>query len=469
MMDTTERLARSQGVVAACTVLGVSRSGLYRFRLLATRVDAPVKPLIRPAPPRALSEIERARVRDLLNSERFQDQAPREVYAQLLDEEKYLCSWRTMYRLLTQHDEVCERRNQRRHPVYARPELLATGPNQVWSWDITKLRGPGKGVYYYLYVMIDIFSRYVVGWMIAEVEAAELAEQLIAETCAKEGVERAQLTIHADNGGPMIAKSVTILLADLGVAKSHSRPHVPNDNPYSEAQFKTLKYRPDYPDRFGSLVEARLWARRFFAWYNEQHHHTGLGLLTPANVHAGQGEAVRQERQAVLQQAFQAHPDRFVHGAPQPDKLPPAAWINPPKSSPDQSLTTPVPSVQCSDDTEVFVTPAPTCSPLAPLPALSYTAASGTEDSATLGSDMSVDPADGVARQSRTTVALPTSPPNPSQLHCQKSENPKCPRRHASPRSAPTHAAGPADPPPPQACTLNSDLELSQSHCHIPH
>ena len=193
----------------------------------------------------------------MLNSERFQDLAPREVYAELLDEERYLCSISTMYRILAEHAEVRERRNQLRHPAYHKPELLATGPNQVWSWDITKLRGPSKGVYYYLYVIIDIYSRYVVGWLIAEVESAELAEQLIAETCAKQGVQRAQLTIHADNGSPMIAKTVAILLADLGVAKSHSRPHVSNDNPYSEAQFKTLKYRPDYPDRFGSVADAR--------------------------------------------------------------------------------------------------------------------------------------------------------------------------------------------------------------------
>ena len=227
-----------------------------------------------------------------------------------------------MYRILAQHAEVRERRNQLRHPAYHKPELLATGPNQVWSWDITKLRSPSKGVYYYLYVIIDIYSRYVVGWLIAEVEAAELAEQLIAETCAKQGVQRAHLTIHADNGSPMIAKSVAILLADLGVAKSHSRPHVSDDNPYSEAQFKTLKYRPDYPERFGSLADARSWSRSFFAWYNDQHHHTGLGLLTPAVVHTGRAEVVRQKRQTVLQHAFQAHPERFTHGLPRPARLP---------------------------------------------------------------------------------------------------------------------------------------------------
>ncbi len=333
MIETAEQLAESQGVVAACAALGVPRSSLYEVRAQAVRPADPEPPAAtRPAPPRALSPAEKAQVRDLLDSERFQDAAPREVYAELLDRDQlYVCSWRTMYRVLAESDEVRERRNQLRHPVYQKPELLATGPNQVWSWDITKLRGPSKGVYYYLYVMIDIYSRYVVGWMIAEVESADLAEQLVAETCAKQGVQRAQLTIHADNGSPMIAKSVAMLMADLGVVKSHSRPHVSDDNPFSEAQFKTLKYRPDYPERFGSPADARHWARRFFAWYNDEHQHSGLGLLTPADVHHGRAAAVRQARQAPLLRAYQAHPERFVKGAPLPAKLPEAVWINPPK------------------------------------------------------------------------------------------------------------------------------------------
>src|SRR5450759_3302462 len=235
--------------------------------------------------------------------------------------------------------------NQLRHPAYKKPELMATGPNQVYSWDITKLRGPSKGVYYDLYVIIDIYSRYVVGWMIAEVESAELAEQLIAETCVKQGVQREQLAIHADNGGPMIATSLAVLMADLGVVKSHSRPHVSNDNPFSEAQFKTLKYRPDYPERFGSLPDAPSWGRCFFAWYNDRHHHTGLGLLTPADVHHGRAETVRQKRQAALLRAYQAHPERFVKGAPVPAKLPEAVWINPPKdSSHDQPIAVELPA-----------------------------------------------------------------------------------------------------------------------------
>ena len=299
MMQLAEHLAESQGVVAACATLGLPRSSLYRARPSANVPDVPdsAEPAVRPAPPRALSQAEQERVCEILNSERFQDQAPREVYAALLDEEQYLCSWRTMYRILDEQAEVSERRNQLRHPAYHKPELLATDPNQVWSWDITKLRGPSKGVYYYLYVIIDIFSRYVVGWMIAEAETAELAEQLIAETCAKQDVQRAQLTIHADNGGPMTAKVVAVLMADLGVAKSHSRPHVSNDNPYSEAQFKTLKYRPDYPDCFGSLVDARSWSRRFSECVNDLETTQGRNLVYGLEVLAAPRD--RQSRLAL--------------------------------------------------------------------------------------------------------------------------------------------------------------------------
>jgi putative transposase len=350
MIQTAEQLAETHGVTAACRALAVPRSSLYdtRRQAVAPAVTEPLPAApSRPAPPRALSQAEKERMRDLLNSERFQDYAPREVYAELLDkDQQYVCSWRTMYRILAEYDEVRERRNQLRHPAYKKPELMATGPNQVYSWDITKLRGPSKGSYYYLYVIIDIFSRYVVGWMIAEVESADLAEQLIAETCAKQGVQREQLTIHADNGSPMIAKSVAVLLADLGVVKSHSRPHVSDDNPFSEAQFKTLKYRPDYPERFGSLTDARGWARRFFAWYNDDHHHSGLGLLTPADVHHGRAETVSQKRQAVMQQAYETHPDRFVKGPPVPAKLQEAVWINPPKHrDADQPIAVELPAL----------------------------------------------------------------------------------------------------------------------------
>lgn len=321
----------------ACETVGLPRSNLYRQQRPAvapqTREQQP-----RSTPVRALSEREKAAVLAVLNSERFQDQAPREVYATLLDEQQYLCHWRTMYRFLAENDAVRERRNQLRHPIYAKPELLATEPCEVWSWDISKLRGPQKGHYYYLYVILDIFSRYVVGWMIAEVESAELAEQLIAETCAKQGVVRGRLTIHADNGAAMTAKSVAVLMADLGVVKSHSRPYQSNDNPYSEAHFKTLKYRPDYPDRFGSLADARRWASQFFAWYNHEHHHAGLALLTPFDVHYGWTDQVLAKRQAVLDQAYAAHPERFVQGAPVPARPPEAAWINPPKAEQAQEV-----------------------------------------------------------------------------------------------------------------------------------
>jgi putative transposase len=270
-------------------------------------------------------------VRAVLNSERFQDQSPREVYATLLDEERYLCSWRTMYRIMAENHEVRERRDQLQHPGYAKPELLATRPNQVWSWDITKLRGPVTWTYYYLYVILDVYSRYVVGWMIAERESEELAQELIRATCDKQGIQPGQLTLHADNGSAMIAKSVAQLLIDLDVVKSHSRPHVSDDNPYSEAQFKTLKYHPDYPERFAGLIEARTWAQTFFAWYNADHHHTGLGLLTPLVVHSGKAESILQKRQQVLDLAYAVHPERFVKHAPVPAQLPGAVWINPPK------------------------------------------------------------------------------------------------------------------------------------------
>jgi putative transposase len=289
-------------------------------------------------------------VRETLNSERFADQTPREVYATLLDEQRYLCSVASMYRLLRENREIRERRNQLRHPAYAKPELLATGPKQVWSWDITKLLGPVKWTYFFLYVLLDIFSRYIVGWLLAERESSDLAQVVIAETCQRENITPDQLTIHADRGGPMTAKPLALLLADLGVVQSHSRPHVSNDNPFSEAQFKTLKYHPTFPDRFGSPADARTWFRPFVQWYNWEHHHTGLGLLTPGVVHTGQAPQFLAQRQQVLQQAYALHPERFVQGRPQPPALPTAVWINPPKPE------TPHPEValaQPSVDTEV--------------------------------------------------------------------------------------------------------------------
>lgn len=321
-MQRAKDLSAKIGLKAACAALGVPRSSRYR-------AEKPRPSSVRTSP-RALSAEEKTKVRDTLNSPRFQDQAPREVYATLLDEGRYFCSWRSMYRILDENREVRERRGQLRHPNYAKPELLATAPNQLWSWDITKLLGPTKWTYFYLYVILDVFSRYVVGWMIAERESAMLAEELIAQTCARQGIERGQLTIHADRGSAMTSKTVAMLLADLGVTKTHSRPHVSNDNPYSEAQFKTLKYRPDYSSRFGSRQDARAWATAFFDWYNNEHHHTGIALLTPANVHFNRTQAVLQKRQAVLQAAYERNPERFVKRRPTPASLPPAVWINPP-------------------------------------------------------------------------------------------------------------------------------------------
>lgn len=317
------QLAAQIGLKRACAVLNVPRSQVYRP--LAT------EPSPRPTPAHALTEAERGMVRAVLNSDRFMDQSPRQVYARLLDQGRYLCHWRTMYRILAAHDEVRERRLLRRHPVYQKPELLATQPNQVWSWDITSLRGATKWEHYPLYTVLDIYSRYVVGWMIAEVESSELAKQLLAETAQKQGIAPDQLTLHADNGSPMKGKALSQLLVDLGITKSHSRPHTSDDNPFSEAQFKTMKYRPDYPDRFASLAAAKTWARTFFAWYNHQHYHSGLNLMTPASVHEGAATTVQQQRQSVMTAAFEACPDRFRSGFPTVKGAPAAVYINPPK------------------------------------------------------------------------------------------------------------------------------------------
>jgi putative transposase len=282
---------------------------------------------------RALTEEECKTVLDLLCSERFADKARAEVFAELLDEEVYVCSVSTMYRLLRQSHAVRERRNVLRHPVYKRPELLATEPNQVWTWDITKLKGPGKWTYYYLYVVMDVFSRYVVGWQIAYRESAEIAEQLILNVCLKQDIQRGRLTIHADRGAAMTSKAVAQLLSDLGVEKTHSRPHVSNDNPYSEAHFKTLKYRPDFPETFGCLEDARSFCRDFFDWYNLEHRHSGIAMLTPATVHDGKAERTIAKRQSALSAAYAANPQRFVNHAPRHAPLPEAAWINPPDNT----------------------------------------------------------------------------------------------------------------------------------------
>ena len=324
------------GVAPVCHALAVPRASYYRWRKPPDRV-----PVVRQSP-RALSPDERERILAVLNSDRFAEQPPAEVYATLLDEGKYLCSIRTMYRILAAAGEVRERRRQLCHPHYTAPELLATAPNQLWSWDITKLKGPVTWTYFYLYVILDVFSRYVVGWMVAGQEAAALAHHLIAETCARQGIEQGTLTIHADRGPSMSSKPVALLLADLGVTKSQGRPHVSNDNPYSESQFKTLKYSPAFPDRFGSLPDSRSFLLDFFVWYNTMHHHSGLGLLTPFDVHYGLAEQRLAEREKVLRTAFAMTPERFVRGVPKPLALPQAVWINKPKDASRETFDTKV-------------------------------------------------------------------------------------------------------------------------------
>ncbi len=322
-MRTIDEVGPRLGVRASCQALGVAPASYYRWR----RPGLPSRPR---SSPRALSAQERQAVLDVLHEPRFVDVAPAEVAATLLDEGRYLCSERTMYRILTANQEVRERRNQRRHPRYAAPELLATAPNELWSWDITKLKAPAKWVYYYLYVILDVFSRYVVGWMVAQRESATLAERLIETTCERQGIAPGQLTLHADRGPSMRSKDVALLLADLGVTKTHSRPYTATDNPFSEAQFKTLKYRPEFPDRFGCLQHARRFCGPFFGWYNTEHRHSGLAMLTPHDVHYSLAEQRLAQRAAVLAAAYAAHPERFPRGVPAPGTLPPAVWINKP-------------------------------------------------------------------------------------------------------------------------------------------
>jgi putative transposase len=327
-------------VAPLCDALNVARASYYRWK---NPVHGPHRPR---SSPRALSADERQGVRDLLHSPRFVDRAPAEVVATLLDDGTYQCSERTMYRILASSGEVRERRNQLQRPTYTKPELLATRPGELWSWDITKLLGPAKWTYFYLYVILDVFSRYVVGWMVATCESAALAQELIRTTCARQRIERGKLTVHADRGSSMTSKPVALLLADLGVTKTHSRPHVSNDNPFSEAQFKTLKYRPGFPDRFGSLEHARGHCAGFFDWYNLEHRHSALAMLTPHDVHHGLADARTRERAAVLQAAYVAHPERFVRGRPTPQAPPREVWINRPTvlrdaAAPSASATPP--------------------------------------------------------------------------------------------------------------------------------
>jgi putative transposase len=330
-MTAVTTVTTSGETSALCASVGVSRAAFYRRR----RPASPPQPRAARAPsPRALEAGERQAVLDVLHSDRFVDQSPAEVHATLLEEQTYLCSPRTMYRILAHAGEVRERRDQARHPTYTKPELVATAPNQIWSWDITKLKGPVAYLYFSLYVILDLFSRYVVGWMVAAQESARLAERLIAATCAKQAITPNQLTIHADRGAPMRSKLVAELFTDLGIAASHSRPRVSNDNPFSEAQFRTFKYRPEFPDRFGSIQDARAICHALFGWYNDAHHHSGLRYLTPAAVHYGRAATILDARQRTRVAAYATHPERFVQGPPRLETLPTAVWINPPVKKP---------------------------------------------------------------------------------------------------------------------------------------
>lgn len=333
MMAAAHELTPALGGGAACRAVGLWRGAPARQQAHAHRrsVMGPPKPRApRPCSPLALDAQERQTLLETLNSERFADTAPAAVHATLLDEGKYVGSVRTMYRLLAATGGCRERRNQLTHPAYTKPELLATAPNEVWTWDITKLKGPAKWTCFHLYVILDIFSRFVVGWLIAPRECSELAEQLIAETVARHDVKAGMLTLHADRGAAMRSKPVARLLIELDVAKSHSRPHVSDDNPYSESQFKTLKYRPEFPERFGCIEDARAYCHVFFPWYNAEHCHSGIGHMTPYSVHYGLATDMRIVRQATLDAAFAATPMRFKNKRPLLPPMPTAAWINPP-------------------------------------------------------------------------------------------------------------------------------------------
>lgn len=334
-MIAAEQLAKQTNVAVACRSIGITRSSLYRRRQrLRPQIAHPRQPV-----PRRLAEAERAIVLETLHSPRFVDKSPGEVFATLLDEGVYHCSERTMYRILEDSKEVRERRNQRRHPEYKKPELLAVRPNEVWSWDITKLKGPAKWNYFHLYVILDIFSRYVVGWMIADRESSAHAKRLIQTCCENQSIARDELTLHADRGASMKSKVVGQLLADLGVTKTHSRPHVSNDNPYSESQFKTLKYRPEFPNRFGSIQDAKAFGRPFFDWYNNEHRHSGIAMLTPACVHYGLADETLNARHKIMIAAQEQHPERFVGGPPKLVIAPQAAWINPPTDLESSSVS----------------------------------------------------------------------------------------------------------------------------------
>jgi putative transposase len=349
-VNVVKEKAIELGVAPTCAAFCLPRSTYYRRR------DPMLGPKRRrTSPPRRLPDTERCTVLGVLHEPRFVDLAPAEVFATLLEEGRYLCSLRTMHRILNESVEGRERRDLRQHPSYARTELLATRPNELWSWDITKLLGPAKWTYFYLYVILDVFSRYVVGWMVAHRESAKLAEKLLAETCERQGIGPGQLTVHADRGSSMTSKPVALLLSDLGVTKTHSRPHVSDDNPFSEAQFKTMKYRPDFPERFGEIEDARGFCGDFFDWYDNEHHHAGLGMLVPADVHFGRADERVAERQVVLDAAFALHPERFPRGRPIASRPPREVWINKPIIPPE--LEAPAGGTLCPSPAEVLEPP----------------------------------------------------------------------------------------------------------------
>ncbi len=325
MTETVTDIGPRLGIAPTCAAMGLARATYYRT------IRPRYGPHCKRTPSRTLSNAERQGALVVLHEPRFVDRAPAEIYATLLDEGNYLCSERTMYRILAENHEVRERRDQLRRPVYKKPELLATAPNQVWSWDITKLLGPEKWTYFHLYVLMDIFSRYIVGWLLANREDSALAKQLIEEACRKQGIVQDQLIIHSDRGTSMTSKTVAMMLADLGVERSLSRPQVSNDNPFIESLFKTAKYIPEFPDRFGSLQDGRAHFQRFVPWYNTEHHHSGIAMMTPEALHYGRAPAIHAARQLTLLAAYEAHPDRFVRRPPSPPALPTAVWINPPE------------------------------------------------------------------------------------------------------------------------------------------
>ena len=325
---TLAELSPLIGTRPACRALGASPATIYRRR----RPPEPRRPKPRPTPPRALSQAERERVLEVLHCGRFVDVSPEETWATLLDEGTYLCSPRTMYRILqATHGGVRERRDQLTHPAYVKPELLAERPNELWSWDVSKLKGPAKWTWFYLYVILDVFSRYVVGWTVQYRETGAIAEALIGQAVEQQQIEPGTLTVHADRGNAQRSKPLAFLLADLGLTKTHSRPYTSTDNPYSEAHFKTLKYRPEFPQRFDDIEHARAHCRHFFRWYNHDHRHSGIGLMAPAAVHHGHAKQLHAARAVVLDGAYQRHPERFVRKPPAPPQMAAAAWINKPK------------------------------------------------------------------------------------------------------------------------------------------